>query len=324
MSKCFFFPLGPLLMFCMTLAAQTSIQPGSTSKVQPLTSEKRAALEEFQRRMRLSYVDPIIGGKVAAALETAKTHLLAIESPRRFTQSFTRLVQNISKDKHLALAYASSSPRANQSPSKLGPSSKHYDVKRIELLSGGLAYLRIDGFTRLPESKTEFECAFQLLSNADALVLDLSKNGGGNPDTVALVGGYLLGPNKEIAKLIDRNGVVLTTIRTPNTPSRFAGPVEVIVSPATFSAGEGLAFILQQQGRAEIIGQRTAGAANPGKFEPITPHFQAFIPETRVLEPTSGTNWERGVSPDVKARLSESKRVAFSRARSAVSSATKD
>jgi len=81
---------------------------------------------------------------------------------------------------------------------------------------------------------------------------------------------------------------------------------------------DGAAFFLQQQGRAEIVGQRTAGAANPGRLEPITSHFQAFISETRVLEPKSGTNWERGVSPDVKASLGDSKRVAFSRARTAL------
>ena len=264
------------------------------------------------------YIDPIIGEKVATALEISKTRLLAIESPRTLAQSFTRLVQNVSKDKHLTLSYAPSSPGADQSQSKSGHPKKHNDVKSIELFSGGLAYLRIDSFTRLSDSKAEFECAFQLVSDAEALVLDLSKNGGGNPDTVALVAGYLLGPDKEIAKLVDRKGVVLTTIRTPSTPSRFAGPIAVIVSPATFSAGEGLAFFLQQQGRAEIVGQRTAGAANPGRLEPITSHFQAFISETRVLEPKSGTNWERGVSPDVKASLGDSKRVAFSRARTAL------
>ena len=119
-NKRLFFLVCSLLMSCTTLVAQTLNEPASNPQVERLTSEKREALEEFQRRMRVLYIDPIIGEKVATALEISKTRLLAIESRRTFAQSFTRLVQNVSKDKHLTLSYATSSPGADQVQSKSG------------------------------------------------------------------------------------------------------------------------------------------------------------------------------------------------------------
>jgi C-terminal processing protease CtpA/Prc len=83
-------------------------------------------------------------------------------------------------------------------------------------------------------------------------------------------------------------------------------PVMVLVSDHTFSSGEALAHHLQGQGRARLVGQRTPGAADhiiPGR---ISSHVRAFLPEARVRDAVTGTNWERtGVVPDIPCEPAE-------------------
>ena len=74
----------------------------------------------------------------------------------------------------------------------------------------------------------------------------------------------------------------------------------MLTSARTFSAGEGLAFILQEHKRATIVGETTSGADNPGRPFAITDSFEAVIPTGRVATAVRGSNWEGvGVKPDV-------------------------
>ena len=77
----------------------------------------------------------------------------------------------------------------------------------------------------------------------------------------------------------------------PFTPGRRFGPdkpVLVLTSGTTFSGGEGLAYDLQQLGRATVVGERTRGGAHPVERFRIRGHLQATIPVARSLSPLSG------------------------------------
>ena len=77
-------------------------------------------------------------------------------------------------------------------------------------------------------------------------------------------------------------------------------PLYLLTSRETFSAGEALAIILQSRKRAIVIGEKTDGGAHPGASYTIHPHFEAFIPIGRTIDPLTGTDWEsRGVTPDI-------------------------
>jgi C-terminal processing protease CtpA/Prc len=77
--------------------------------------------------------------------------------------------------------------------------------------------------------------------------------------------------------------------------------VSVLVSQRTFSSGEALAYHLQSQGRARLVGQRTPGAADHITPVRVTGHVRAFLREARVRDAVTGANWEgTGVgAPDV-------------------------
>jgi C-terminal processing protease CtpA/Prc len=49
-----------------------------------------------------------------------------------------------------------------------------------------------------------------------------------------------------------------------------------------------------------VVGEQTDGGAHAGAYYRLHPHFEAFIPVGRAINPVTGGNWERsGVTPDV-------------------------
>jgi hypothetical protein len=77
-------------------------------------------------------------------------------------------------------------------------------------------------------------------------------------------------------------------------------PVYVLVAGSSWSAGEGVPFILQERRRATIVGEKTAGAANPGGPWPINSYLSITIPLGHIKTAVKGTNWEgTGVIPDI-------------------------
>jgi C-terminal processing protease CtpA/Prc len=69
----------------------------------------------------------------------------------------------------------------------------------------------------------------------------------------------------------------------------------------TISAGEAFVYDLHLLKRAVLVGEVTAGAANPGGFVRVGDHFRLFVPRGRAVSPVTGTNWEGvGVAPDIR------------------------
>src|SRR5262249_50927356 len=88
-------------------------------------------------------------------------------------------------------------------------------------------------------------------------------------------------------------------------------PVYVLTSARTFSGAEEFAYNLKALKRATLIGETTGGGANPGDEFLLAPHYAAFIPTGRAVNPVTGTNWEgTGVAPDIAVPAAEAMKVA--------------
>jgi hypothetical protein len=176
-------------------------------------------------------------------------------------------------------------------------------VGEVKRRSDGVGVLSLDSLDGVHLAAPYLEAAFALLRGARSLVLDLRRNGGGDPGTVTLVLDWLLGDTPtHISDVIyrDRTRQWWTTGRLADLAMPRETPVAVLVSERTFSSGEALAYHLQSHGRARLVGQRTPGAADHITPVRISSHVRAFLPEARVRDAVTGTNWEgTGVVPDV-------------------------
>jgi len=187
------------------------------------------------------------------------------------------------------------------------------DPREVQLRAGsvgavtrrpdGVGVLALDGHDGVHIAAPYLEAAFALLRGARGLVLDLRRNGGGDPGTAALVLDWLLGGEAiHVSDVIyrDRTRQWWTTGRLAEHAVPAETPVAVLIAERTFSSGEALAYHLQSRGRARLVGQRTPGAADHVTPVRVNRHVRAVLPEGRVRDAVTGTNWEgTGVVPDI-------------------------
>jgi C-terminal processing protease CtpA/Prc len=177
-------------------------------------------------------------------------------------------------------------------------------ISRVERLDERTGLLAIAPYTSpVHLAQRYIDAAFALLAGVERLVIDLRAGRGGIPETVAYLCGYLLGDEPvHLQDIVARDGTARQYWTSPaagRLPSSV--PICVLTSAATFSGCEELAYNLQAQGRATVIGERTGGGAHPVEVFPLTDVLELTVPVARSVNAVTGTNWEQvGVVPDVE------------------------
>lgn len=175
-------------------------------------------------------------------------------------------------------------------------------VREVRLLDPGIGYLRLSAFYAPDQAEPKLHAALLLLQDARGLVLDLRQNGGGDSDTADLLLSSLIGAETTSVQSVEtRSGLTSQTLPTTSLP-RFPSnrPIAVLVDRRTGSAAEFLAYSLQTERRAVVIGSRTGGAAHMiGEPTPLPNGLSITIPNGRPVNHKTRDNWEGpGVTPD--------------------------
>jgi hypothetical protein len=152
--------------------------------------------------------------------------------------------------------------------------------------------------------------AMRLVAETGALILDLRDLRGGNPNAVVLLCTYLLEDesvhlNTLLMRNAERSSQVWTAPWVPGRRYAKDKPIWVLTGPATFSAGEAIAYNLQTLGRATVVGESTGGGAHVREGFTLHPHLELTVPVMRPISPVTDANWEGiGVQPDVAVPVS--------------------
>lgn len=256
-------------------------------------------LDALTAQLQERYIDADVAERMAAAIrkDQAAGVYAAMQSRIEVAQALTQTLQGISRDRHL---------RVFDSPPPRPTMATRPAVGRVEVLPGNVGYVQVPSFVATPdEASPVFAAALKTVADTAALIVDLRGNGGGHPGTVALLAAYFVGPEPVLLATIDnRSQQSRSESRTPATVAgpRYGAsrPVYLLVDRRSASAGESLAYFLQALKRATIVGEQSAGAANPGGIIRLPGDFAAFVPTGRVTNPVTGANWEgTGVTPDI-------------------------
>jgi C-terminal processing protease CtpA/Prc len=225
----------------------------------------------------------------------------------------TRDMQSVNGDKHLGVQYSAQEiPRQQDLVVDTGVLRAEramltgHGFARIERLPGNVAVLDIRKFYEpsVAGAGAAAVDAMHLMATADVLLIDLRRNGGGEPDMVMLVSGFLFDERTHLVDLyFPAAGTTLQYWSAPFVPGPVFGgskPVYVLISNSTVSGGEGMSYQLQQSKRATLVGETTRGAANFHYPYRVSAHLMSTIPSGYPVDPVSGGHWEgTGVQPDI-------------------------
>lgn len=288
----------------------------------------KEVIQSLSEKLMAYYVFPDIAEEICAHLrkyleDGAYTDITEGE---RLALTLTKHIQEINRDKHLQVRWIAE-PLPDHDGSMLDNQEKveglkriarleNYGIFKVERLPGNVGYIDIRYFYRTSwGSGKTIVAAMNFLANMNAAIIDLRRCRGGNPGTVTLVSSYYFdGEPLHLNSLYWREKDTTEQYWTlPYVPgTRMVDlPVYILTSKETFSAGEEFSYNLQARQRATLIGEATAGGAHPGSPYRLHPHFEAFIPNGRTVNPITGQNWEGvGVQPDISVAQDRALKVA--------------
>ncbi len=231
----------------------------------------------------------------------------------RFTERAdlaSELTQRLRRlDGHFSVAWQPRESRVPASrPAPLAESRTNHGFQRLERLPANIGYLELTyeadiDFARADApARLAADAALAMLHDADAVILDLRRNGGGAPSMVGYLVSAFVEPKAEVYNTFhSRAGQISERPAASYATPMLAVPLFIVTSGRTGSAGEAIAFTLQAAQRARVVGERSAGAANPGAAFATPEGFSVFIATGSPRNPINGRNWEgEGVRPDVE------------------------
>jgi C-terminal processing protease CtpA/Prc len=296
-----------------SLFAQTRHQEQPDMSLTPAL--RREVIDGTISRLNASYVFPEVAAKMEAAVRKHEAdHAYdAITSAKIFADRLTSDLRSVSHDLHLHMVYSNAPFNRNvsQEPSpaeieamKKSAKSVNYGFEKLEILEGNVGYLSLRGFMSADLAGDTAAAAMRYLSNTDALIIDLRRNGGGDPEMVQVLCSYLFDQPTHLNDLYFRpDNSTRQYWSLPYVPGpRYVNkPVYVLTSKRTFSGAEEFTYNLKNLKRATIVGETTGGGAHPGGEDVINAHFAVWVPIGRAINPITKINWEgTGVKPDIE------------------------
>lgn len=284
-------------------------------------------IDGILKRLNDSYVFPDIAKKMEQSIRerVEKKEYDQITSSKEFATRLTNDLQEVSHDKHLRVRYSNQAipeRRERREPTAEEREQRRRDLTwmnhgfaKVERLPGNIGYLEFLNFMDEELGADTVAAAMNFVNGTDSLIIDMRRNGGGNPAMVALVCSYLFDTEPvHLNDLYWREGNRTEEFWTKKVVAgkRYLNKdVYVLTSKRTFSGAEEFTYNLKNLKRATIVGETTGGGAHPGGGFRINEHFGMFVPTGRAISPITKTNWEgTGVSPDISVPADQALHVA--------------
>lgn len=271
----------------------------SATKVNELINQTLIVFSEnYIDANATQYVSSVISSRLEQGVYKDITTLT------EFAEVVGRDIRNISGDVHLSLMVQNpNKPLTHILPSKSGRFSYNHAFEEVKYIYGNIGYLKLNKFDPAENALRTADTAFSFLQNSDGLIIDLRDTIGGSPKLVQHMLSYFFDSGTVLWTVEKRDNSLNDIITVEATPvhKRFMKdfPVWLLTSQATASASELFAGVLQDRGKAKVIGGVTAGAGFYVGVRKITDELTFRISLAKPTLPISGENWEKkGIQPD--------------------------
>ncbi|WP_348730644.1 S41 family peptidase [Rheinheimera texasensis] len=293
----------------LPVAAKTPVPADPTAAQQGLTAaERHTALTQLAAVLAEHYVLPEMAAQLSTALLQAETagRFHHLQSKQQLVDEVGGWLRSVGKDGHLGLeltqSYGEVTHIRHESEEKR---RNNFAFEKLEILPGNIGYLKLNKFVQADAAFDVASQALQFLSRTDALIIDLRESAGGSPQLVRYLLSHFV-PADTLLWQLERRSMEQTEqaeeVRAQVVlQKQLQMPLYVLQSVNQASAAEFFSYALQQQGRATVIGETSAGLAHYTGAMAVTDWLFVRIPLARPLFPKNADNFEqRGVVPDVK------------------------
>lgn len=276
-------------------------------------SEKEQVVERICILLQRFYVVPDVALQMEEhiTLKLAEGAFKRIADKVEFIDILNNELHSICPDKHLGIYLGTNPDEQTDDDRNLQRiinqfESKKYNfgLSRVEVLDGNIGYIKINSVMYSEEAMEAVNAALKFLSNTHTIIFDLRENRGGDPGYMAYLFSYFFEEATHINNIYWRDRDRTDEFWTHDTiPGKKMVdiPLYVLISKKTFSGAEEFAYDLQALNRATIIGEVSAGGANPASTWVVYNDIRISIPFGRAINPITGTNWEgTGVKPDIE------------------------
>lgn len=249
--------------------------------------------------------------KAAWTLRASETlgRYRSIGDPEQFAALITRQLRESTGDLHLEVDYfrspmsaapATFSP-AREAQFRAAQLAANCGFSDVRILPGNTGYIKLDMFPEVAVCGNIAISAMKSMNRADALILDLRDNSGGDPEMVMFLAAWLFDKPAFFYNPRENSAANMWT-HSPMAGSELARkPLYILTSRRTWSAAEHFSYDMKMLHRATLVGETTGGATDIGTFHRIDDHFGIGILQNRVRNPYPAPDWAvNGVAPDVR------------------------
>lgn len=255
----------PKLLF----AALAVLACASAASKPVLTAEdKRGVIQRIKALIATDYVFADQVEPVNAALDqkSATVSYRDTQTHEAFAEALTNDLVAITADKHFKVGYRPDLIKERRARSERTASDardtpaetdwnlwyaaqKIFGFEEIEILPRNVGYVKLTFFQPLDWMRPSIDAAMAFVANTNALILDLSSNGGGYAPSDSYLGSYFFDREPTLwATNVDRPSQETTTastFRDLGAPRYGDRPVVVLTSEKTFSLGEQFAYSMK-------------------------------------------------------------------------------
>jgi hypothetical protein len=303
-------------------------------------SDRTAIVQTLAVKLNANYITPALAERVGSAIARKNVDggYASASGAQAFSAALATDLREFSGDKHFGARLdarfrersgdAGLPTRAEVDEARDATERRGYGIEKVERLPGHVGYIELRGFELTEFAGPAYTAAMSLMAGTDALILDLRRNGGGSPASVAYLMSHFfpLGDERHLIDIYSRPTDTTRQIWTvPTVAQRYDKPVYVLTSARTFSGGEDCAYDFQTQKRGTLVGETTGGGSNPVSLFSVGHGIVVAIPTARTTNVVTRTNWEHvGVKPDIAVPAAEALRTAHAAILRNLASSAKD
>ncbi|EFK34742.1 C-terminal processing peptidase [Chryseobacterium gleum] len=287
-------------------------------------NDVQAVLSDITKKVKDYYIDKDAFKKVDSLFQDElKKGTFNPLNKNDFAAFLTQKLRTTVKDEHFFVKYLENytpeqrmSEKEEEALNNDHNRLENFGFETVQRLPGNIGYINYKGFASPAASEKTLAAAMDFVANTHALIIDLRENGGGENGMLLLFLSYFFDQKTDLYTTYFRHDhkTVINSTQTKVTGQKYLHKkIYILTSKKTFSAGEGVAYFLQQNKLAEVIGETTGGAANPVDHFMVRNQYLLLVPAGKITALATGKNWEHiGVIPDQKVKSEDALKTAHS------------